>query len=134
MTVENGFKSWAIVAIMGHQTYAGFVSEQRIGGTAFVRVDVPEVNGQPAFSKLFGGGSIYSITPCSEEVARYKAVAVSHAPMTQWDLPEEIRNAIKRGRSLPPALPAPEDKFEHTQFPEADYDPDRDTGFPEVLR
>jgi hypothetical protein len=124
MTIENGFKSWAIVEIMGHQTYAGFVSEQRVGGTAFVRVDVPEVNGQAPFSKLFGGGSIYSITPVTEEIARYKAVAVSQAPLTHWDLPEEIRNAIKRGRSLPPALPAPEqdDKFELTQFPEEDYE------------
>lgn len=67
------FESWAIVEIMGHRQFAGFVGEQTIGGVAFVRIDVPEckVNGQtlPAFTKLFGASAIYAISPCTEETA-----------------------------------------------------------------
>ena len=76
------FESWAVVEVFGHQTFAGFATEQSIGGCSFVRVDVPELpevpeNGyyrakpaQPAFTKMFSQGAIYSITPCDEAMAR----------------------------------------------------------------
>lgn len=70
MTETNQFESWAVVEVMGHRKFAGFVSEQAIGGASFVRVDVPAVGDLPAFTKLLGGGSIYAITPCTEETAR----------------------------------------------------------------
>ena len=35
----SSFDSWAIVEIFGHQTFAGRVTEQAIGGASFVRVD-----------------------------------------------------------------------------------------------
>lgn len=47
---QDGF--WGVVEIMGHQRYAGYVSEQTLGGAALIRVDVPEVSGRAAFSKL----------------------------------------------------------------------------------
>lgn len=78
---QEKFSSWAIVEIMGHSQFAGHVSEQVIGGSAFLRIDVPEVppvmhgnqvisEGRPAFTKLFGQGAIFSITPCTEATAR----------------------------------------------------------------
>ena len=67
------FETWAVVEVCGHQKYAGFVTEQAIGGASFVRVDVPEVSDHEAFSKLFGAAAIYSITPCSEELAKVVA-------------------------------------------------------------
>ena len=73
------FEEWALVEVMGHQSFVGYVTETQIGGAAMVRVDVPEVPatetrpGEPAFTKYFGGGSIYSITPISEEFARAAA-------------------------------------------------------------
>jgi hypothetical protein len=63
------FEEWAIIEIMGHARYAGLVTEQAIGGTSFVRVDVPEVDGVPGFSKLFGSSAIFSITPTTRELA-----------------------------------------------------------------
>ncbi len=67
------FEQHAIVELMGHGIIAGLVSEQAIGGQAFVRVDVPATNNQPAFTKFFSSGAIYCITPTDEETA-YLAV------------------------------------------------------------
>jgi len=64
------FDQWCIVEIMGRQVIAGRVTEQTIGGTAFIRVDVPVTDEQPAFTRFYGAGSIYAITPVSEEVVR----------------------------------------------------------------
>lgn len=58
MSSEAKFESWAIVEVMGHSRYAGFVHEQSIGGASFVRVDVPAVEGRPEFTKLLGQSSI----------------------------------------------------------------------------
>ena len=81
--VEDAFDTWAVVEVMGHQRYAGRVTEQVIGGAAFIRVDVPDVppvNGLGArqgYTKILGAGSIFAITPCTEEVARRAAGASS---------------------------------------------------------
>ncbi len=68
-TDNQSFDQFCIVELFGHQRIAGRVSEQTIGGQSFVRVDVPECNGQPAFTKLYGSGAIYALTPVSEEIA-----------------------------------------------------------------
>lgn len=69
------FAQWSIVEIMGHQKYIGFVTEEALAGVNMLRVDVPtvEADGEhpavPAYTKYFGGGSVYSITPVTEELA-----------------------------------------------------------------
>ena len=63
------FDQWAIVEVMGHSRYAGRVTEQAVGGCSFVRVDSPEIDGLPAFTKLLGQSAIFSITPVTREVA-----------------------------------------------------------------
>ena len=81
------FESWAIVEIFGHTKIAGKVSEATIGGCSFIRIDVPEHNGQPAFTKFYGNGAIYSMTPCSEEVARAALKQIMPKPVSVW-MPE----------------------------------------------
>ena len=93
---KEGF--WATVEIMGHQQYAGFVSEQVMGGASFVRVDVPEHGDCAAFSKMFGAQSIYCITPVSEEAARGVVMRLKKQPMSEWDLPDSWRQAISQQR------------------------------------
>lgn len=91
---SQSFNTWAIVEIMGHKRFAGFVTEQSFGIAALIRIDVPETE-QPerevwvggrwgkaparktsAYSKLIGVGSIYCITPCTEDVARKVATVI----------------------------------------------------------
>lgn len=93
--MADKFEQWCILEIMGHQTYAGLVIEQAIGGASFVRIDVPECDGLPAFSKCFGAGSIYCITPVTEEVARLRAKSLRQAPLSIYDLPAEVRDRMR---------------------------------------
>ena len=85
------FEQWAVVEIMGHRRFAGFVSEQTVGGASFVRVDVPDVtvNAEtlPAFTKLFGAGSIYAITICTEETARAFAASIRERAFATYEAP-----------------------------------------------
>jgi hypothetical protein len=89
-------KQWAIVEIFGHSRYAGTVSEHQIGGCSFVRVDVPEIDGQPAFTKLFGNAAIYSITPVSEQIARLVAKQFQSRPLTVYV--EELEQSARQRR------------------------------------
>lgn len=88
MTENNvAFESWCIVEVMGHSKYAGFVSEQKIAGARLVRVDVPECEGRPAFTKLLGVASIFAITPCTESVARAAVKSFFSRPFSMFELP-----------------------------------------------
>ncbi|HEU4752940.1 MAG TPA: hypothetical protein VFU47_07505 [Armatimonadota bacterium] len=115
---QQGFEAWAIVEVFGHHTFAGLVSEQSIGGCNFVRVDVPEVPEdseeglpkQPGFTKLFGQGAIYAITPVAEEVARAAVRRLQAKPVTVY-LPELRPPAATRR-----ALHAPELDDEPEEF------------------
>jgi hypothetical protein len=107
--------TFAVVEVMGHNTFADKVSEHVIGRSAFIRVDVSEIPehrwkekrrvwsasqdhykveeieectpAMPAFTKLIGASSIYAITPCSEEVARRVAEQKRVVPVNVLDMP-----------------------------------------------
>lgn len=100
MPETQGFESWAIVEVMGHKRFSGHVTEQSIGGTSFVRVDVPETKRGPAFTKLLGASSIYCISPVSEEIARADAETSYSHPLKELSLPEEMSTALREGRKL----------------------------------
>lgn len=93
--VSAGFHSWGIVEVMGHKTYAGEISEQIVAGTAFVRIDVPEISGIAAYTKLIGPGSVYAISPTSEQVARIAAMKLAERPVSPYVVPVEYQIAAK---------------------------------------
>lgn len=103
MSESAKFDEWAIVEVMGHQRYAGKVTEQAIGGCNFVRVDVPRIEAdgrnpeQQAFTKLLGQSSIFAITPVSEAVARHVAAQMRAAPVHVYDLPAVHQKALPIG-------------------------------------
>jgi hypothetical protein len=113
---QTKFDSYAIVEVMGRQTYAGKVTEQAFGGACLLRVDVPALSekrepytdyetvdglyqrvmkervlpGTQAFTKFIGIGSIYAMTPCTEAAAVAAAARLRHAPVSVVDIPERI--------------------------------------------
>lgn len=97
---DNRFEQWAILEILGHQRFAGLVTEQTVGGSSFVRIDVPVSDGRPAFTKLFGAGSIYCITPVAEDIARAMARELRKEPMSIYDFPEEIRDRLRSAPAI----------------------------------
>jgi hypothetical protein len=110
---------------MGHRQFAGYVTEQAIGGTSFVRVDVPEVFAErqvgtraglsqevlPAFTKLLGAGSIYAISPCTEETARAFASRLQTRSFSVYEAPRlpapqaetEEKHCVECGCELSPS-------------------------------
>lgn len=100
--MTEAFESFCIVELFGHQKIAGKVSEQVIGGQSFVRVDVPATKRSAAFTRMFGAGAIYSITPVSEELAQKAAESIFVEPVTVYIAPD---------RRLPE--PEEEDDLDH---------------------
>lgn len=108
------FQHWAIVEVMGHQTFAGYVTEEAIAGKGFVRIDVPEVPTQAAFTRYCGPDSIYGIQPVSEELARAIAVRLNRAPVSVYVpelYPPQEPKALPHGEDEPDAF-RPDDPFQ----------------------
>ena len=81
------FDHFALVELMGHTTLAGRVTEATIGGSSFVRLDVPPVQGRQGFTKLLGAGAIYSLTIVEEAVALAALERLRPVPVSVYLLP-----------------------------------------------
>lgn len=118
---SQGFDSWAIIELFGHQKIAGRVREETLGGCSFLRVDVPECGGQEAFTKYFGNSAIYSMTPTSEAVARAALKQIRPEPVNVW-IPEI--HQLPASRSEAPRCPGCDhtlhspDSCDHCSWPE----------------
>ena len=64
----DAYIGWAIVELMGHRRRAGVVREVEQFGTRLLRIDSPA--GEDLVTEFYGGGAIYALRPCTEEVAR----------------------------------------------------------------
>jgi hypothetical protein len=80
------FESWALVELMGHQRIVGKASEVTHFGTPLLRIDVPAQGDEDAYTKFYGGGAIYCITPITEAVAMRMLANVRPNPVPRWDL------------------------------------------------
>lgn len=107
---NNDFKTWAIVEVMGHVEYAGYVTTETIAGVSMLRVDVPDCAGVGEFTKYLSAGALYGITPCSETTARLRARNLRATPFNSWSLESQVEKKLQaEGRLLPPP-PATEPK------------------------
>lgn len=102
MTTEK-LEIWAIVELFGHNRMAGKVTEQTVGGSSLVRVDVPDTEASPAFTRLLNVSAIYAINPVTEEVARGYAARLSVKPIEAWDA-REVLKRIDDMRKLEAAI------------------------------
>lgn len=81
------FEGWVILELMGHRRLAGFLTEQELGGTSFLRLDIPGPDGQPTkATQLYSASAVYCITPTTEAVARRVAAISEPEPVTPWEL------------------------------------------------
>ena len=83
---DNKLELHAIVELFGHTKMAGTVTEQSVGSSSFVRIDVPETKQQPAFTRLVNPSAIYAINPVTEEVMVEMADHLHMRPIESWDI------------------------------------------------
>lgn len=114
MSTESKFDLWCIVELFGHQKIAGRCTEQNIAGSNMLRVDVPETEKQPAFTRYFGGSAIYAINPVDEATARMYAQNLEAAPVNIWAGQSFVEKYTK-ARELA-ALPAGDDPDDEIDF------------------
>jgi len=97
------YEGWAILDLLGHVRLAGRVSEVSQYGVTMGRIDIPDVPATetspaiPGFSRFFGGSSVYSMTPTTEEIAVAFTRKSRPVPVQRYDL------------ALPALGPAPPD-------------------------
>lgn len=101
-TDQKTFETWGILELFGHLRLTGKISEQIIGGCAFIRIDVPAVGDAPEYTRYFTQGAIYSMTPTSEEIARSLAERLRAVPVSAYDLPKRSAPALSHDDSDDP--------------------------------
>lgn len=87
----DAFEAWGLLELFGHQRLAGRLSEQTIGGVHFIRIDVPESNGQPGYTRFFTQGAIYGMSPMDEATTRKLAASLHAVPVRAYELPPQDR-------------------------------------------
>lgn len=87
-TQQEKFETWALVELFGHNRIVGLVTEQAVGGASFIRVDVPDADGQTRFTRLFGAAAIYAINPVEKAVAIQLAQRCGAARVQAYELPQ----------------------------------------------
>ena len=60
-----------------------------------LRVDVPAVGDVPGFTKFYGGGAVYAVTPTDEASALHAVGHLTQRPIDRWVIPE--RQLLARG-------------------------------------
>lgn len=94
---QEKFESFAIVEIMGHIKVAGMARTIPFGNTTMLRVDIPETKKQPAFTKMYGMHSVFSISPVDEGTARECAEAFNVNPIQIWEVERSIEKRVQEG-------------------------------------
>lgn len=85
-TQEQGpFAGWVILELLGHRRLAGWMQEIQLAGAGFLRIDVPADDGT-AMTQMYPPGSVYAITPTTEEIARHVAKGCQPEPVHPWTL------------------------------------------------
>jgi hypothetical protein len=75
---------WGIVELMGHKVVAGKISKSEMMGKPLLRVDVPIIGNNPAFTQMYGEAAIYCITFVDEKTAIQTATACQTKPIVVY--------------------------------------------------
>lgn len=85
------FDSWVILEVFGHRRLAGHATEATILGGALLRLDIPTDDGK-YITQYIGPGSIFSMTPTTEDVARAIAADNQPEPVGLWEVQRLLKN------------------------------------------
>ena len=97
------YEGWAIVDLFGHVKLAGKASEAQQYGTTMLRIDVPSVDGSPAFTRFIGGSAIYSLTPTTQELAEGVIRRQRPEPVSRFDFQlAPALGAVQEGEEVSP--------------------------------
>ena len=91
-TDAEPFEQWAILEVMGHRRLAGKVSEAKFPA-GYIRIDVPAVGEEPAFTSFYNRDSVFALHPTSEEAARAVANQCRGEPIQRYEVRELIEAA-----------------------------------------
>jgi hypothetical protein len=86
---QTEIEGWAVIDLFGHAKLAGFVTTAIVGTSGMLRVDVPEIDDHPGFTRFLGPGAIYSLTLVTEELARAALRAIRPAAVTVY-IPRQL--------------------------------------------
>jgi hypothetical protein len=104
--------NWVIIQLFGHKVMAGYATKEEPFGLPMIRIDVPETEKFPAFSKHISPQAVYDIAYVSETAARKTAEAVQADPIPVY-VPEiddaralheqvmDLKEQLSRARALP---------------------------------
>ena len=84
--MEEKFELNAVIELFGHNRISGKVTEQSIGSATFIRIDVPETDHQPKFTRIVHPNAVYAINPVTEEVMLHMANVIQQKPIEAWDI------------------------------------------------
>lgn len=78
---------WGVIQLMGHVRFAGLMRKASVLGAPAIRVDVPDSGeGYPGFTKFVAPGSLYDVTPTTEETAREMAARIRATALDPYDI------------------------------------------------
>lgn len=100
--IPESFETWGLLEVMGHKKYAGWIFTRQIGNSTVIQVDVPAIDGIPAFSKIFNVNSMFGITPLSESLTKRYAERIREKPIYvfAWDDEETIDTSHQLGTGV----------------------------------
>ena len=145
---QASFEGWAIVEVFGHQRYAGFVTTEAFGQAVLFRVDVPPLeereritkhfgydddgksippgstvkeNAVQGYTKFFGPGAIYAMTPCTQETAQKAVESMQPRKVSVVSLAPEAVAGV-----LPSRFADSDDDDDESDFDDTDDDVDEE--------
>jgi hypothetical protein len=108
---DSKLELFAIVELFGHSRIAGKVTEQTVGSSTFIRVDVPPTKTQGSFTRIINPSAVYAINPVTEDVSKEMAERIQQKPIEAWDW-----------REMEKRLMALKENNSHEQDPDDDHD------------
>lgn len=67
--MQEQFKQWALIELMGYRKIAGLITEATVAGATFIRIDI-ENSAIKIMTQYYHPSAVYSITPIKEEIAK----------------------------------------------------------------